>query len=98
MIQNAKFAVGCHAANFYRVETPFVKNFENFVLASTLGHQQHALLRFTQHDLVRSHSRFALRNSREINLDTSAASRSHFRAGTSEPCGAHVLNSDYRPG
>src|SRR5580692_4075406 len=98
MVQNAKFAVGCHAANFYGVQPPFVKNFEHFMLAATLGYQQHALLRLTQHDLVWSHSRFALWHTREINFDSHAASRRHFRARTRKPRGAHVLNRDYCSG
>src|SRR5882762_653714 len=85
-------------ANDYGVETPLLENVEHFALAALLGDQQHALLRFAEHDFVRRHASFALGNSVEIDLDAGAAARSHFHGGASEAGGAHVLNRDDRAG
>src|SRR6266481_1697531 len=63
-----KSALG-HFANNDGVESPFLEDIENFLLAAVLGNQQHALLRFTEHDLVRCHARFPLRHFRQIDFD-----------------------------
>ena len=62
------------------------------------GDQQHAFLRFAEHDFVRRHAGFALRNFREIDFDARAAARRHFHGGAGEAGGAHVLNRDDRAG
>ncbi len=71
---------------------------ENLGLAAFVGHQQHALLRFGQHDLVRRHAGLALRHVLQIDLDASFRAAAHFAGGASEPGGAHVLNADDRAG
>src|SRR6266404_2936244 len=80
------------------VESPFLEDGEYFVFAAIFGDEQHALLRFAEHDFVGRHSRFALRNFREIDFDAGAAARGHFRRGARETRGAHVLNGDNRAG
>ena len=80
------------------VESPFLEDGEHFVFSAIFGDKQHALLRFAEHDFVGRHSRFALRNSREIDFDAGAAARGHFRRGARETRRAHVLNRDNRAG
>ncbi len=76
------------------VETPLLENGKHFVLAALFGDQQHALLRFAEHDFVGRHTSFALRDFGEIDFDAGAATRSHFHSGAGEAGGAHVLNRD----
>ena len=80
------------------IQPPLLENGKNFVLAAFLRDQQHALLRFAEHDFVRRHAGFALRNFGEIDLDAGAAARSHFHGGAGEPGSTHVLNGHYRAG
>src|SRR6266481_123031 len=42
-------------ANGHRVESPLFEDTKHFLLASLFRDQQHALLRFAEHDLVRGH-------------------------------------------
>ena len=85
-----------HFANHYRVESPLLENVQHFGFAAALRHQQHALLRFAQHDFVRRHAGFALRHFCQINFDSCAAARSHFHRRARQPRGAHVLNRHHR--
>ena len=98
MIQNAKLTVGGDAADFDCVEPPFLKDLEHLALAPALGDQQHALLRFAEHDFIRSHSRFALGHACEVNFNSQAAARSHLGARAGEAGCAHILNRDDRAG
>ena len=63
-----------------------------------LGDEQHPLLRFGQHDLVRRHAGLALRHERDVDLDAGAAARSHLGRRAGQPGGAHVLDADERVG
>ncbi len=49
-------------------------------------------MRFAEHDFVRCHAGFPLRNFRKIDFDSSATARSHFRGRAGKSGGAHVLN------
>ena len=70
------------------------KTAKHFVFAALFGHQQHALLRFREHDLVRRHAGLALRNVFQIDLDARAGAAAHLAGGTRQPRRAHVLNAD----
>src|SRR6266852_2052969 len=85
-------------ADDHSVESPLLEDGEYFVFASIFGDEQHALLRFAEHDFVGRHSRFALQNFREIDFDAGAAARCHFRRGARETRRAHVLDRDNRAG
>src|SRR5260221_619694 len=63
-------------------------------LAALFGDQEHALLRFAEHDFVRRHTGFTLGNFGEIDFDAGAAARGHFHGGAGEAGSAHVLNRD----
>ena len=63
-----------------------------------LTHEQHALLRFGQHDLVRRHAGLALRHVHDVDLDAGAAARAHLAGRAGQPGGAHVLHADERVG
>ena len=95
VIQDAQIPVGSDLADFDGVESPLVEDVKNFALASALGDEQHALLRFAEHDFVGGHAGFALRHAREINFDSGVAARSHLRARTGESGRAHILNGDH---
>jgi len=94
MIQHAQNSVFCDFADFHRVESPLVEHVEDFPLAAAFRHQQHALLRFAQHDFVRRHPGFALRHPRQIDFNSQSAARGHLGTGTGQPRGAHILNRD----
>ncbi len=94
VLQHAHLRIARNAANFDRIQAPLLKYAEYLVFAPFLRDQQHALLRLAQHDLVRSHARFALRNAIQFNLNAGAAARAHFARGACEAGRAHILNSD----
>ena len=85
-------------ADDHGVQSPLLENAEDFVLAALFRDEQHALLRFAEHDFVRRHAGFALRNFGEIDFDAGAAARSHFHGGARQAGSAHVLNRDDRAG
>ena len=95
VFHNGEFAV-LHFSNHYRVESPLLEDIQHFAFAAMLGHQQHALLRFAQHDFVWRHTRFALWHFRQIDFDSRAAARCHFHRRAGQSRRAHVLNRDHR--
>ena len=66
-------------------------------LAALLGDQQHPLLRFAEHDLVRRHARLAFRNEVQVNLVARAAAARCLAGRTGQSRRAHVLNADDQP-
>ena len=73
VLQNTQLVVRRDAAYLDGVQPPFFENPEDFMLAAFLRHQQHALLRLAEHDLVRSHASFTLRHAVEFEFDSDAA-------------------------
>ena len=96
VLQHAQFVVSRDLAHLDRIESPFFENAEDFVLAAFLRHQQHALLRLAEHDLVRSHAGFALRHAVEFDFNAHAAAPAHLAGRTGQSGRAHVLNADDR--
>ena len=94
MMTHAQESVARYASNGYRVESPFVEYLEYFFLFGLLGHEQHALLRFAEHDFVGRHSTLPLWNVIEVQLHTRAGTRAHLAARTSETGRAHILDAD----
>ncbi len=82
------------AADFDCIQSPFFEDAKHFLLAAFLRHQQHALLRFAQHDFVSGHAGFALRHEIEFDFSAHVAARAHFAGGAGEPGSAHVLDAD----
>ena len=76
------------------VESPLFENIQHLSFAAFFCDEQHALLRFAEHDFVGCHAGFALRNFGEIDFDAGAATRCHFHGGAGEAGGAHILNGD----
>ena len=72
-IFDTQHAVVRHFADVDRVEIPLVENALDLGLAAALHDEQHALLRFRQHDLVGRHRGLALRDQRDVDLDAGAA-------------------------
>ncbi len=77
MFEHPHLRVGGDPADFNRVESPLLENAEDFFFAALLSDQQHALLRLAEHDLVRCHASFALRDAIELDFDPGAAPRAH---------------------
>src|ERR1035438_10295882 len=94
MILHAELSVGRYFSDGDRVQPPFSEYLKHFLFASALGHQQHALLRFRQHDLVRGHAGLALRNILQVDFDAGFRAAAHLASGTSQPRRAHVLDAD----
>src|SRR5271168_3235487 len=82
------------AADLDGVESPLLKDAENFFFTTLLCDQQHALLRFAEHDLVGSNTRFALWHAVEFDFDSGAAARAHLAGRASQPGRAHILNAN----
>src|SRR5262249_37719584 len=93
VILHAEQTIGGHGAYSDRIESPLAEDVEHFAFPALLGDQQHALLRFGQHDLIRRHAGFALRHVLQVDLDADAAAPAHLAGGASEPGRAHVLNA-----
>ncbi len=98
MLQHAQRVVRRDLAHFDRIESPFFEDAEDFIFAAFLRHQQHALLRFAEHDLVRSHAGFALRHAVEFDFNAHAAASAHLASGARQSGRAHILNADNRAG
>ena len=79
-------------------EVPLVKNAFHFLFATLVDHDEHALLRFREHDLVAGHVRRALRHLVQFDLDARARARGHFARGTGQARRAHVLHAGDRAG
>ena len=98
MVFYAHPAVSGHLADVHGVQIPLVEDALDFGFAPALDDEQHPLLRFGEHDLVRRHARFALRHHRHVDLDAGAAARSHLARRTGQSGRAHVLDADERVG
>ena len=64
------------------------------MLAALGGDQQHALLRFGEHDFVGGHAFGALGDAVEFNGQPQFTSSPHLAGGAGEAGGAHVLNAE----
>src|SRR5580658_3699133 len=96
VLQHAQRVAGRYRAYLDCVESPFFEDAEDFTLTSFLRDEQHAFLRFAEHDLVGSHARFTLGHAVEFDFDADAAAAAHFAGGTGEAGSAHILNPDDR--
>ena len=94
MMQHAHLVLWDHAADGNRIQSPLGKNPEDLIFAAVLGHQQHALLRFAQHDLVRGHAGLALGHAVKFDFQTHPAASAHLTGGAGEAGGTHILNAD----
>ena len=59
-----------------------------------LRHDEHPLLRLTEHHLVRGHSRLATRGAGHVDLDAATAAMGQFSGAAAEPGRAEVLHGD----
>ena len=84
-----------HFADLDGVQIPLLEHSFDFVLAAALDDEEHALLRFGQHDLVRRHAGFALRHVDHVHGHADAAAGAHLRRRAREARGAHVLDADH---
>ncbi len=98
VLQHPHLRIPRHSADFDRVESPLFKDAEDLIFAALLRDQQHALLRFAQHDLVGSHASLPLRNAIQFDFDAGAPARAHLAGRAGQSGRAHVLNADDGPG
>src|ERR1017187_1392583 len=94
VMADAQPAIAGDLTDLDGLQSPFAEHLVNFLLAAARGHQQHALLRFGEHDLVRGHAGFALRHLVELDFDADLAAAAHLASRAGEAGGAHVLNAD----
>ena len=87
-----------HVADVRGMEIPLVEDCFDLRLAPFLDDEQHALLRFGEHDLVRRHAGLALRDAADVDLDAAAAASAHLRCRAGQAGRAHVLDADERVG
>ena len=81
-------------ADLHGVQVPLLEDRLDLALAALLDHEQHALLRFGEHDLVGHHAGLALRHERHVDVHARAAARAHLAGRAGQAGGAHVLNAD----
>ena len=98
VILHPQHAIVGHAPDGHGVQAPLLEHFEDFVLASCVRHDQHALLRFGEHDFVRSHAGFTLRHQAEVDLDAGFGATAHLASRACQPGRAHILNAYHRSG
>ncbi len=98
VFEHAHLGVQRDAANFNRIQSPLLEHAEYFLFASLLRDQQHAFLRLAEHNLVRSHARFALRDAVQFNFDSCAAARTHLAGRAGQASRAHILYAHDGPG
>ena len=96
MLPDAQQAIPSDRANRNGIQAPLAENLEDLVFPALRGHQQHALLRFREHDFVRRHAGFALRHQVQFDLDARAPAAAHLAGRAREPRRAHVLYGDNR--
>ena len=94
MVLDAEETVAGDTTDGDGVEAPLSEDAEDLVFAAFLGDQQHALLRFGEHDLVGASCRLALGDRAEFDLDAGAGAAAHFAGGAGQAGGAHVLDAD----
>ena len=85
-------------SDLYGVEPPFLEDRQDLAFSTAFGYQQHALLRFREHDFVGRHPALALRHAVEFDLDPDPAAAAHLRGRTGQPGRAHVLDAENRAG
>ena len=94
---DAHHAVVGHPADRDAVQVPFAKDLLDLFLAALLRDEQHPLLRFAEHDLVRRHARLAFRHEVQIDLVARAAAAGRLAGRTGQSRRAHVLDADDQP-
>ncbi len=94
VILDAQHSVIGDAADGYGVEVPLLEHGEDFVFAAGIGHDEHPLLGFREHDLVGRHAGFALRHEAQVDFDAGPGAAAHFASGAGETGCAHILNAD----
>ena len=91
MLPDAQQPVCRDGANRDGIQPPLAENPEDLVFLTSLRHQQHALLRFREHDLVRRHAGLALRHPVQFDFNARAAAAAHLARRAREARRAHVL-------
>ena len=97
-LENAHAAGRGHRADGDGVQIPLLEHRFDVRFAAALHDQQHALLRFREHDLVRRHAGLPLRHAADVHVHAGAGARAHLAGGAGQAGGAHVLQPDDRTG
>ena len=86
------------AADLRPGQVPLVKNAFDFVLAARLDDDEHALLRFAEHDFVGRHVGARCGTLVQFDLDAGAGARGGLAGRTGQARRAHVLNAGHGVG
>ncbi len=73
VMADAHDVVGGDDADLGAVEAPLCEDVEDFLFAALFGDEEHALLRFGEHDFVGGHAGFALGDEVELDRDAELA-------------------------
>ncbi len=98
VILHPQQSVGGDHADGGGVQAPLPEHAVDLLFPPLLHHQQHAFLRFGEHDLVGRHPSLALRHQLQIDLDAGTAPAAHLAGRAGQPGRAHVLNAHDGPG
>ncbi len=98
VVLDAQDPVVHHVADVRRVQIPLLEDRFDLGFAPLLDDEEHAFLRFGEHDFVRRHAGLALRHAADVDLDAAAAARAHLGGRAGQPGRAHVLHADERVG
>ena len=92
--EKAHARLPAHDADRLDVDAPFAEDGGDLGFPPLVDDEDHPLLRFGEHQLVRRHPGLAHRNLREVELHPDAAARAHLERGGRQPRRAHVLDGD----
>ena len=84
-----------HAAHHGRLEAPAAKTGHQDLLLAWLHHKEHALLGFTEQELIGRHPDFPGGHLVEVELHPNPTFGSHLRTATGEAGGTHVLGGHH---
>ena len=95
LIDDPQLAVIADFSDDRGIQIPLMEDRHYLVYIRWFDDQKHPFLRLGEHDLIRRHSMFALRNLVDLHGDPDSGFASHFRAGASQPRCTHILDADH---
>src|SRR5258708_38719705 len=84
VVSDAHDAIARDEADLRARHVPLVEHLANDVFPAALRNNQHAFLRFAEHDFIRRHPWLPLRNFGQIDLDTAFSAACRFACRTSQ--------------
>ncbi len=96
VIPDPHHAVVGHVADLRAGQIPLLEDIFHHLFLPGAYDDQHPLLRFREHDLIRGHARFALGHPGQVDLDPATAAAGRFASGAGQAGRAHVLHAHHR--